>query len=827
MTSSIDDISHETSELCVLEIQKASEFQMQKMGGKAATLARLLKWGFPVPPGVSVLSPQLNEIEWHFLESMAHEKSLFPVAVRSSAQGEDGSEVSYAGQFRTFLNVKSSEDLRQAIKECFDAVKKSASQSYAAHFHREQIPMRVLVQKMIDPVFSGVYFSQDPRNQSQGWMIETVEGLGEKLVSAQVTPHRFSENSPDEHKCGDPTDHQINHHPTENPWKIEYKNEILKWAKSVENALGYKIDMEWAIDRSGVFWILQVRPITTLGAGLDSAKNSQSILEREIKRLQDESKSNTIWDGHSFAELSGIPSELTFQIWQDAFLPGMAFDKALREIGYLGLKASETTNSSSSKNDPTTEPLLERVFGRSYLNLTRLEPVYFGKAPYRIEPNPRPHLVFEFKRLTASLLFKAPQGIGRMIKVAWKVQTQRKELARKTEAAIKADSYASRSIHEIFASARNRTSDQQLKYLRATIRNFSEIQLQSTFLITLLIESTTQGLLSILSKDLGEQQALEESQHFMGENLRTLSSEMSESLIQAHDTSENWESFISQFGHRGLGEMELSNPRWIETSKNSKLFKERKPSNLKIQKQVDQALHRERVLAKVSALRKPLLLQELRELQNLLQLRERIKMHVMKPFADIRWSLLCWAEAENARLGLAAPNDIFWLKMHEIENFGSSSKEDQSLRNLIDERKVIAKTFKSFEIPMSFSASEIQEVLNPSQTRKDSILVGVSLSPGIASGLVRIVEDPEKEDFNQWPENTILVAEATDPGWTPLFARAKAVIVSRGGILSHCAIVAREMGLPAVGEILNAKTIFKEGEYVRVDGIHGTVRRTN
>ncbi len=795
----------------ILEIRKANSAQLAQMGGKAATLAKLLKLDFPVPPGISVLSSHLQEFEWGQLQQAAEKNKLFPVAVRSSAQGEDGNEVSYAGQFKTFLNVQDKEALTNAVVQCFESVKRPSSLSYAAHFDRAEIPMRVLVQKMIDPQFSGVYFSHDPRNQSSGWMIETIEGLGEKLVSAQVTPIRIFEKSESTN---------FSH------WKSEFTQQIVSWARKVEQVLNYQIDMEWAIDHDGVFWILQVRPITTE----KSSANANSILESELARLKTKSTAITVWDGHSFAELSGVPCELTYQIWGNAFAPGKAFDKALKELGYTGLKS----NSGSSSNPnfgasiSTTEnnPLLERVFGRSYLNLTRLEPVYFGESPYRIAPSPRPHLVFELNRMTPRLLLKGPAGIYKMLKVAWRIQTQRKELSKKAEKYLQNDIYAHLSTHEIYAEALKRPAKEQLDYIKRLVSDFSETHLVSTFLITLLIESTTQGILALLSKDLGEKSAQEESQHFMGENLKTISNEMSQSLIQAHDSKENWDSFISQFGHRGLGEMELSNPRWIETPQVVRVRKNLTPSNTQLQKSVDQSLHREQILAQISKLRKPLLLQELNELQVLLQLREKIKMQVMKPYADIRWSLLSWAGTLD--IGWNSPNNIFWLNMDEILSLTEKNKsqDKQKILALIKNRKDLAKVYRSVELPMSFSAADLEEILSPRQTQKSQTLLGVSLSPGIASGVVHIVQNPETEDLSRWPENTILVAEATDPGWTPLFERAKAVIVSRGGILSHCAIVAREMGLPAVGEILGAKDILKEGEYVWVDGVHGTIRRT-
>ena len=67
------------------------------------------------------------------------------------------------------------------------------------------------------------------------------------------------------------------------------------------------------------------------------------------------------------------------------------------------------------------------------------------------------------------------------------------------------------------------------------------------------------------------------------------------------------------------------------------------------------------------------------------------------------------------------------------------------------------------------------------------------------------------------------MAENTDPGWTPLFAKAKGVIVDKGGVLSHCAIVAREMNLPAVSRVRQCHRILKNGDKVWVDGNNGRI----
>jgi pyruvate,water dikinase len=92
-------------------------------------------------------------------------------------------------------------------------------------------------------------------------------------------------------------------------------------------------------------------------------------------------------------------------------------------------------------------------------------------------------------------------------------------------------------------------------------------------------------------------------------------------------------------------------------------------------------------------------------------------------------------------------------------------------------------------------------------------------SPGVAEGKARIIRD--HRDFNKLQKGEILIAYNTDPGWTPLFITAAGVAVEMGGILNHCAIVAREYGVPAVVGLEGITRKIKDGQFVRVDGING------
>jgi pyruvate,water dikinase len=100
-------------------------------------------------------------------------------------------------------------------------------------------------------------------------------------------------------------------------------------------------------------------------------------------------------------------------------------------------------------------------------------------------------------------------------------------------------------------------------------------------------------------------------------------------------------------------------------------------------------------------------------------------------------------------------------------------------------------------------------------------LQGTGASPGVVTGTVRVLRSPE--DGERLQPGDILVARATDPGWTPLFLKAGGVIMELGGMLSHGAVVAREYGVPAVVNITGATQAFEDGQRVTIDGRQGVV----
>lgn len=144
--------------------------------------------------------------------------------------------------------------------------------------------------------------------------------------------------------------------------------------------------------------------------------------------------------------------------------------------------------------------------------------------------------------------------------------------------------------------------------------------------------------------------------------------------------------------------------------------------------------------------------------------------------------------------------------------FGSSKRIDDFNETIHDE---LTKDMKNGEIERGKRQKGEQDSLE-----QLNILTGLGCSAGIVEGYARIVLNP-KEARLQFGE--ILIAKQTDPGWILLFNMAAGVVVERGSLLSHAAIVSRELGLPAVVSVEQVTTRTQDGDYIRLDGAKGTV----
>lgn len=210
-------------------------------------------------------------------------------------------------------------------------------------------------------------------------------------------------------------------------------------------------------------------------------------------------------------------------------------------------------------------------------------------------------------------------------------------------------------------------------------------------------------------------------------------------------------------------------------------------------------------------------------------LREDQRYYWQKSLAVARRAYLLLALKIKDQIGLESTSHIFYATSGEISEYLSGRLSGGDLGRVIQDRRQEWASYRE-EYTRSPSASY------PEFLRGDSPLEGTSIqegnvwqgrgvSPGKASGSVRVILDAS--DLARVLAGEVLVAPTTDPGWTSVFSRLSAVVVERGGILSHSAIIAREYRLPAVASIPNVTREVADGDWVEVDGTLGLVRRLN
>ena len=256
-------------------------------GGKAVSLGAAIRSGLPVPPGIAIAAPLVDHIASAPPGVVAAllESSDVPdarLAVRSSAVGEDSSGASFAGQHTTKLNVRRPQ-LHGAVRDVWASGRSDAALAYRA---RKGLPLEprigVVVQMMVEPVTAGVLFTRNPLTGADERMIEAAWGLGEAIVNGSVAPDRFRLDTSGrivEFTAGDkdvkvwwgdddgtvevPVAPELRAVPSLTAVQVEALHDL---AERCERVWGPALDIEWALGPDQRIYLLQCRPITTLGA---------------------------------------------------------------------------------------------------------------------------------------------------------------------------------------------------------------------------------------------------------------------------------------------------------------------------------------------------------------------------------------------------------------------------------------------------------------------------------------------------------------------------------------------------------------------------------
>jgi len=262
------------------ELRRADE---PRFGGKSANLGELIAAGIPVPPGFAVAATAHRRVGDEPVRAEISRRYAAlgepPVAVRSSAVGEDSADASFAGQQESYLWMCGADRVWDAVRDCWASLHSREALAYRARMGGPEEPaMGVTVQAMVDAAVSGVMFTCNPVNGDPSTVaVNASWGLGTAVVGGEVTP--------DEYRVSKVTGEVIRR--TIGPKAIEYVRgaarsdvpaerqkvacldeeqlgALVEVARRVERHFGSHQDIEWALDRDGSLFVLQSRPVTAV-----------------------------------------------------------------------------------------------------------------------------------------------------------------------------------------------------------------------------------------------------------------------------------------------------------------------------------------------------------------------------------------------------------------------------------------------------------------------------------------------------------------------------------------------------------------------------------
>ncbi len=784
---------------------------------------------------------------WHNLDPNA------AYAVRSSATAEDLPDASFAGQQDTYLNVRGEAAVLDAVRRCWASLFTDRAILYRQQngFDHQEVALSVVVQQMVLPEVSGILFTADPVNQNRHiTSIDASYGLGEALVAGLVSADLYRvdtrSNKLVEVKIGDkklairPLPHggTIQEALSDEQRTAKVLSEaqavtLAQLGKRIENHYGTPQDIEWAI-ADGQTYLLQTRPITTLFP-LPTPRPTDDAL-------------------HLYVSLSHA------QVMLDP-IKRMGID--LWRLAFPTLKPAGLTSRSLN---------ISAAGGRMYLDLSHLLNLRLGR---KVVPTAltiademiaagikvvlaRPDFVPQLARLKPQpTLRDVLFYIGPIVKTAVSFLFWRDPAATLAEQTAVIDQMVAASRQRILAQsageARLRQTEQEVgQMFRRILPAFPALVasgIASQRLLAKLLghranpedlTAVARGLsgnvtteMDLAVGDLADlvRQSPELVAHFQQyPPLAALTT--AQTVPGSSPFLAGWAKFLAQYGMRGPSEIDVSRLRWREDPTSLLQFV---IGNLQHSAPGSHRAHHAQMAAAGEAaanrlidaaghsllgfVRRPLVRRLVRDVRHYTPGREHPKFFIIKLFGVVKEVLLETGEGLVANGRIDHLDDIWHLDLAELIGFVAEPERD--IRPLITQRRAEFARFHKLAPPRVLTSDgEIVYVQPNRDGLPDGALVGVAASSGTIEGIARVVLDPNKDIL---AKGEILIAPFTDPGWTPLFINAAALVMEIGGLMTHGSVVAREYGIPAVVSVPDATQRIKTGQRIRVHGDAGFV----
>jgi len=762
------------------------------IGNKAINLGFLQKKGFKIPKSFTCSSEAFNLYKQDsptILSNLKQEISYYidedkAYSVRSSANIEDESNKSFAGQFQTILNQKGINNMINSIEKVWNSLEGIKTQTYSKKFSQnlDLIKMGIIIQEIIFPKFSGVVFTRNPFTGLNETIVECVEGLGENLVQTGVTPERWVNKWGDWIEC-----------PTATEEKTKIISNIVEESLKITKKYGEPLDLEWAYDGEYVYW-LQLRQITTLKNNkLFSNKLSREFLPGMIKPLiwsVNIPVVNTSWK-HIFEELIGSTAKkidihsLAHPFYYRAYF-NMKIMGDIFEL--LGMPRDLLENlagiDSEGKDKPSFKPS-----GRTLYFLPRI-------FLFCIK-------LYTFSRYIEKFLKKQKKKYDNITEITVD-NLDEKRCLEIIDKLFELNTQASYFV--IITQLLNSFYNKLLKN-RLNKKDVEFDDVGFTFINKRLESADPRSQISNLFEEFKNLKVSEK------EDIKEIEyEEFLERYADAKFTSD-FQKFISKFGFLRDSGNDFSQPSWSETPELMlKMVIDYDVPDVK--KAYEERFKTIKKHVFKSAFSKSILNRAMRYLEY----RQTVTNLYSYGYGLFRIFFLRIADLLVKKGLISEKDDIFYLTYEEVKEIIKNNEMAKVLSDNIAKRKKEMLLYRNLQLPEIIYDDVLPKPIPSNKSLKE--LEGVPTSKGFYIGPVKVVKGIK--DMNKIQDGDIIAIPFSDVSWTPLFAKAKAVISESGGMLSHCSIVAREYNIPAVVSV-NGATLLKDNMLLAVDAYKGKI----
>jgi pyruvate,water dikinase len=769
-----------------------------------------------------------------------------PVAVRSSATAEDLPFASFAGQQDSFMDVVGADAVVEAVRRCWASLWTDRAVAYRTTNgirHRE-VSLAVVVQQMVHAGTAGVLFTANPVTGTRTeTVIDSSPGPGQAVVSGAVNP---------DHYVVETASGRILHQPQSPAGSLTEPQlrALASLGDAAQQLFGAPQDVEWVIDGGGKAWLTQSRPITTLyplpdedplsgQTGTDGAADAASGADARVylcgTLLQGLTRPITPMGLSVLGLMRGnkgpwkyVNPGLRMYVDLTPLIRNKSGRKAL--VRMLPLADGRSAAVFPALLDDPRFSVLPRARkksgrrGHTAPDRTRSKGTGFNQSlgqfveliPAMVRallwPDRELRRARRYQdRLATTLVLPLPATAARRLQHAEDI------LATSVNGLIQATLPAPSVGYLMLAAAR------RLLHGIAKPRELEAVLRGLPHNVTTIMDLELWHLTVSLGKD------PEVRRTFMELKPDELASRYRAGMLPAAAQS-GLQQFLSKYGHRAVAEIDLGMPRWFEEPDHllgmiSNYLRVEDPEQApdrQFTKAADHAEARMRELVEragtKSRLRGRLVSFCLRRTRQLAGLRELPKFYIVMVLAEMHRQLT-EVGAELVRNGtIDAAGDVFFLDFEELR----VGLRGADLKGIVaGRRRLYDVELRRRRVPrlLLSDGTDVEAAAMPQPAAGDR-LTGTPASAGTAAGKVRVIMDPVGAHLEP---GEILVAPSTDPGWTPLFMTAGALVMEMGGVISHGAVVAREYGIPAVVGVADATTRLRDGQSITVDGAAGTV----